>query len=1230
MLYYCSFESNRHTYLQKGKLIMKKKQWFKRILILLLVTILCLPDIPILANSVTSNENMQNTASLDSENMQVKASNSFGKILQNSLTEYENNENSSPNSILDIEMSGKTANVTLKTTQSCTVFVGIYSEDGTQLIASGEKEVTENDTNVKVTIATDNMPTYYSICASLISSELGRPLSEEYTNPMYTKDMQELMDKTVDDFDEEKVLNLDNDKTNNFAVYNDSVKIIKPTENYNTVVNPDSKSGTYTIENIDSQISNLKKGDTFSYEYKDNEFLIVKIDNIDIDATTAIITEDTTVETEDIFSVMKIDTQADASSATVDTSTASEFVTYEGMSNRNGQMKASAFSEKISASATLLDFSFEKDKDKTLATNDPNSGTGGDPYDVSVTAKISGGVSLALNLNLEYYISFSKQYLQFDITTGTELKIEAEAALDARIPLGYIGISPVPGVYIALEPALDFKIEGKIAASCGIEASLGFRYDSSASKKFQLISPEPDVTFPTLEVEAKVFVGIDLTPSLTIVSEKIAKAEATGTIGLNITATLSKSIKSDDSIQHSCKACVEGNISVGIELGANVTLAWDIVSVEDSTSFSFNISDFYWSIDNLKFGWGSCPYKKYRVNITFQDEDGTLLANKNFHMSGITAVDQPDYVTDSKGVYTAYYEPEKYSATLSMTGYSDGNVNFTIEDEAQDVTVILKKEDKEEDKNTETADGIPINATNFPDANFRQFILESVDYDENKYLSTSEINETTVMAVTSLNISNLKGIEYFTALTYLDCGNNHLTSLDVSKNTNLSILACYQNNLSNLNVSSNSKLTELDCYENNLQSLNVSSNSNLEQLWCFNNNLSSLDISSNTKLIDLSCSGNSIKTLDIRKNPNLIISGCDEDVEIIDNDSDNAGSTSVVKMKNISKASTNGLTTATYDNLSPNKKYMYYVFAKNAEYGEKITADKVIYAKQITPDKAGRATISHVANANAGITKLVSEDAIAITDTTINAQSFVYDGSKKTATLSLSYGKYNLTEGIDFTVSGDTTAYNAGTYTVTITGMGEFTGTTNATYQITPNEATPIAISSIKITGITKKVAAGKKTTLSATVLPKNCSNKEVNWATSNTKYATVNKNGIITTKTAGAGKTVTITATAKDGSGIVATYKIKIVKHAVKKITLKTKKTVNAGKKITIKATVKTTGKTANKTLAWTSSNTKFATVNKKGVVSTKKAGAGKTVTITATATDGSKKKAKIKIKIK
>ena len=66
----------------------------------------------------------------------------------------------------------------------------------------------------------------------------------------------------------------------------------------------------------------------------------------------------------------------------------------------------------------------------------------------------------------------------------------------------------------------------------------------------------------------------------------------------------------------------------------------------------------------------------------------------------------------------------------------------------------------------------------------------------------------------NMNISNLNGIEAFTALTGLDCGDNQLTSLDVSKNTALTELNCSFMQLTSLDVSKNTALTYLMCSGN--------------------------------------------------------------------------------------------------------------------------------------------------------------------------------------------------------------------------------------------------------------------------------------------------------------------------------------------------------------------------------------------------------------------------------
>ena len=93
-----------------------------------------------------------------------------------------------------------------------------------------------------------------------------------------------------------------------------------------------------------------------------------------------------------------------------------------------------------------------------------------------------------------------------------------------------------------------------------------------------------------------------------------------------------------------------------------------------------------------------------------------------------------------------------------------------------------------------TKDNIVIDATNFPDENFRNYLLEQ-DYGKDGFISENEIKRITTIYVENCDICNLKGIEFFTDLTYLNCSRNKLTSLDVSDNSKLNVIYCYKNNI---------------------------------------------------------------------------------------------------------------------------------------------------------------------------------------------------------------------------------------------------------------------------------------------------------------------------------------------------------------------------------------------------------------------------------------------------
>ena len=168
----------------------------------------------------------------------------------------------------------------------------------------------------------------------------------------------------------------------------------------------------------------------------------------------------------------------------------------------------------------------------------------------------------------------------------------------------------------------------------------------------------------------------------------------------------------------------------------------------------------------------------------------------------------------------------------------------------------------------ECTGSLSINETNFPDANFRKW-LRIQGYGIDDVLTDHEIADITEIDVTEKSISNMKGIEFFTALKWLYCSGNNLTSLDVSKNTALIWLYCKNNQLTELDVSKNTALLRLSCYSNQLTSLDVSKNTALYYLSCGYNPLTALDVSKNTALEYLQCGLIQLTTLDVSKNTAL-------------------------------------------------------------------------------------------------------------------------------------------------------------------------------------------------------------------------------------------------------------------------------------------------------------------------------------------------------------------------
>lgn len=158
-----------------------------------------------------------------------------------------------------------------------------------------------------------------------------------------------------------------------------------------------------------------------------------------------------------------------------------------------------------------------------------------------------------------------------------------------------------------------------------------------------------------------------------------------------------------------------------------------------------------------------------------------------------------------------------------------------------------------------------IDSANFPDANFRAYLLDAANLNgagADGLLTSQELAAVTALDVSGKSIASLQGIEHFTALVSLDAGNNLLTTLDLGANTKLQYLFCDTNRLTSLNVTACPELVELNCESNRLQTLDLSGNPALVRLYCRHNQLQALDVRNNLELAFIETFDNQLTDFD--------------------------------------------------------------------------------------------------------------------------------------------------------------------------------------------------------------------------------------------------------------------------------------------------------------------------------------------------------------------------------
>lgn len=186
-----------------------------------------------------------------------------------------------------------------------------------------------------------------------------------------------------------------------------------------------------------------------------------------------------------------------------------------------------------------------------------------------------------------------------------------------------------------------------------------------------------------------------------------------------------------------------------------------------------------------------------------------------------------------------------------------------------------------------------------PDTAFKNALLDKwlIDGDHEGYLDANkdgeicdgEASRVIYLFISDPKIRNIEGVEHFINLKHLDvrgcniesisfscnslvelnCIDNILTNLDVSKMKNLTELWCDRNNLTELDLSKNAQLKYLHCTNNLLTSIDLSNNLNLNWLTIGNNNISSINVDFLAALEYLHFDENNISSIDVANNSSL-------------------------------------------------------------------------------------------------------------------------------------------------------------------------------------------------------------------------------------------------------------------------------------------------------------------------------------------------------------------------
>lgn len=478
----------------------------------------------------------------------------------------------------------------------CTACIDIYEEDTEELSLRKTLDADPDENTGKVLID-EELPHYFIIKAYLIDEDTEKTISNTYTNLFHTRAFQELDSYVPADFEEERTVELSG---GNFGVFAKDTVVIHGNAEVNTLAETSYEGVTYTLTNTDDHADSIEQGCNLAYFYNDELRLVVHVSGVSrpADRTVTITVEQPALE--EVFEHLRIDEVAQDQVCTVDLSGLPQGVSY-------GSEAAAASTE--DAAAAVAGASELEVTQTTLSASQSYSFKG---VKINETTKLNGSVSVNLKFPIKLYITDSKQMMQFGVDASLSGNFSVSGAGSVSVPLGEYYVPLLNGVlYLRTRPQFLLTVGGSM--SFGTSATGSVRMQSDYLTGFQILSKDFDAGDWKVTVAGNFFCGLQINPELFLLP-KNKLLSASLSLGPEATVSLTTPIPEEEQEEgdHTCQACLAGAGNMAVKLSAEITAFKKKAS--SSTSFKLKGFEFYYSLDHLTGGRGSCPYRKGAQN----------------------------------------------------------------------------------------------------------------------------------------------------------------------------------------------------------------------------------------------------------------------------------------------------------------------------------------------------------------------------------------------------------------------------------------------------------------------------------------------------------------------------------------------------------------------------------------------------------------------------------------